>query len=109
MIVLLTGEIYGLIIYGSVICLHLRNCKNFIIIKEKNTSAAVQFFFFFSSLKNYYKKNPNYQNNGFYILHTRFIMSYKPRNIILINIQTTQNFRLHDFRMKENKLQMFVS
>ena len=77
--------------------------------RKKIQVRQYSFFFFFPSLKNYYKKNPNYQNNGFYILHTRFIMSYKPRNIILINIQTTQNFRLHDFRMKENKLQMFVS
>ena len=96
-------------LYGSAICLRPRSCRNFTIIKKKNTSIAVQFFFFFPLSKTITRKNPNYQNNGFYILHTRFIMGYKPRNIILINIQTTQNFRLHDFRMKENKLQMFVS
>ena len=59
---------------GLTICLRPQSCRDFTIIREKNTSVVVQFVF---SLKNYIKKNPNHQNNSFYILRTGFTMGYK--------------------------------
>ena len=55
------------------LCLRPQSYKDFTIIKEKIQSAAVQFF----SLSKTTTTNPNHRNCVFYILHTRFTMSYK--------------------------------
>ena len=41
-------------------------------------NTAVQFF----SLKKKIKKNPNHQNNGFYILRTEFTVAYRPKLLL---------------------------
>ena len=41
---------------------------------KKIQNAAVQFFFFLSKTT---PRNPNHQNNDFYILYTGFTMDYK--------------------------------
>ena len=44
--------------------------------QRKIQSATIQFF---SLSKDYIKKNPNYQNKGFYIMCTGFTMAYRPK------------------------------
>ena len=83
---------------GSTIYLRPQSCRNFTIIKE-NTKCGSTFFF---SLKKTTTRNPNHQNNDFYILRTGFTVYRpnpslhglslgkspikKPRNIILDRI-----------------------
>ena len=60
---------------GSAICLCPRSCRDFIIIREKNTKCDSIIFFLSQKTTT---RNPNHQNNGFYILCTGFTMGYKP-------------------------------
>ena len=58
---------------GSAICLCLRSCKDFTIIKEKYKCGNIVF----QSLKNNNNNKTLITKNGFYILRTGFTMGYK--------------------------------
>ena len=60
---------------GLAICLCPRSCKDFTIIREKKYKV---WQYSFSLSQKTTTKNPNYQNNDFYILCTGFTMGYKP-------------------------------
>ena len=58
---------------GSAICLSPRSCRDFTIFREK--IQVWQYSFFLS--KKTTSKNPNHQNNGFYIICIGFTIGYK--------------------------------
>ena len=58
---------------GSPICLRPRSCRDFTIIKKKNTKCGNTVFL----LSKTTTTNPNHKNCVFYILCTRFTMGYK--------------------------------